>query len=828
MKKTVSINIGGIIFHIEEDGFDKLKEYLESVNKYFSKFDDSAEIISDIEGRIAELFLLKLTDGRQTLNQEDVTDLIATMGTTQDFEASIEDDEKDPEKEPKSNDEASSVESESQQEATSEDAPKRLYRDTKKGILGGVAAGIAHYLNIDALWIRLLFLALLINVFFYGLSAAMFIGYIILWVAVPPSNKLVENKNIKKLYRNPESRVLGGVGSGLAAYFGVDTVVIRLLFVLTIFIGGSGILAYIILWIITPEAKTITDKMQMSGKPVTLRNIEDNVKKSLKVKDGEEESPLVKVLLFPFRLISILLTGIGKVLGPFLSFLVDVIRVGFGAILVFIGFSTVASLLILTLSTLGYGSFADNMIHSDIPIAQIIASVDIWVILSIFLVSFIPSIAIALLGLVIILKRRVVNNYVGWSLFALWIAGILTASFTIPKFVVSFKEDSSIKKEINFPVEAEKTTLRLNDLGDNDFEQVELKLRGHSDSTYTALIETSSRGRDHNEAKDNAAMVDYFVKGESGDFIFDSRMTFDSTDIFRFQSVEVTFYIPYNQVFIIDEDLAEILRNTVNRYGYRDGDIDGNEWVFLESGQLECVTCKRTSYKRNDDESSVDIQREERSYEDKTELVYPFENFDELKVDGLIDIEVIKSDDYTFEVEVAGSERHLDGVNVSQIGDLLVVEFKTENWKSLKNDEEERVKLKVKMPNLAKLAVSGAVEGEIKGFEEKYADITASGIADIYFNAEADDLKIVMSGDSKLKLRGKGEILEAVLTGSSSLKGLNFMVNEADIESSGAAKAEISAKNSINATASGMSVIRYIGADKVTIDKSGAGKVEAY
>ena len=58
------INIGGIIFHIEEDGYDKLKNYLDSVNKYFSSFEDSKEIIDDIEGRIAEIFLSKLDDGK--------------------------------------------------------------------------------------------------------------------------------------------------------------------------------------------------------------------------------------------------------------------------------------------------------------------------------------------------------------------------------------------------------------------------------------------------------------------------------------------------------------------------------------------------------------------------------------------------------------------------------------------------------------------------------------------------------------------------------------------------------------------------------------------
>jgi hypothetical protein len=90
MKKTISINIGGIIFHIEEDAYDQLKSYLDSVNKYFASFDDNQEIISDIESRIGELFINKLADGRQTINIEDVDELISTMGTTKDFEATFE------------------------------------------------------------------------------------------------------------------------------------------------------------------------------------------------------------------------------------------------------------------------------------------------------------------------------------------------------------------------------------------------------------------------------------------------------------------------------------------------------------------------------------------------------------------------------------------------------------------------------------------------------------------------------------------------------------------------------------------------------------------
>ena len=87
MKKNISINISGIIFHIEEDGYEELKAYLESIGNYFSSFDESDEIISDIESRIAEIFLAKLNEEKQVITLEDVQNLVATMGSVEDFQA---------------------------------------------------------------------------------------------------------------------------------------------------------------------------------------------------------------------------------------------------------------------------------------------------------------------------------------------------------------------------------------------------------------------------------------------------------------------------------------------------------------------------------------------------------------------------------------------------------------------------------------------------------------------------------------------------------------------------------------------------------------------
>ena len=292
MKKNISINISGIIFHIEEDGYETLRNYLDSINRYFSSYDDSKEIISDIENRIAEIFLSKLTDGKQIINSEDVDSLITTMGSIQDFEAIEEPTDQH--------------QRERQQSTTgSTEEPKKLFRDNKRKVVGGVASGLANYFGIDPLWIRLILVVgvLGLDVFLWGAASGFFlIGYIIFWIVVPGSDTLEEDKEVKKLFRNPEDRVIAGVASGIGAYFGTEVTVIRLLFVLTFFFGGAGLLIYLIMWIITPEAKSITDKMQMQGESVTLSNIESNIKRSLKVDENDEEKSVCKDSIIPFPL----------------------------------------------------------------------------------------------------------------------------------------------------------------------------------------------------------------------------------------------------------------------------------------------------------------------------------------------------------------------------------------------------------------------------------------------------------------------------------------------------------------------------------------------
>src|SRR5690606_11605819 len=213
--------------------------------------------------------------------------------------------------------------------------PKNLMRDQKRKILGGVCAGLGNYLNVDPLWIRLLFALMF---FAYGMS---FLIYLVMWIVVPGSYHLEEPTTGKKMFRDPDQKVLGGVAGGVAAYLGIDIVAIRILFVVFTVVGGLGLFLYIVLWIILPEARTVTDRVRMQGEPVTLSNIESTLKRN-RTESGRNEGTFVHLILLPFRILGAVLQGIAKVLEP----LLDVVRVAIGVVLVIVGLSMISGLVI--------------------------------------------------------------------------------------------------------------------------------------------------------------------------------------------------------------------------------------------------------------------------------------------------------------------------------------------------------------------------------------------------------------------------------------------------------------------------------------------------
>jgi len=809
MKKTISINISGIIFHIEEDGYEKLKNYLSGIGRYFATYEDSQEIIADIEARIAEIFLGKVNAGKQVITLEDVDTLIVTMGTTSDFEAVVEE-------EPlygrsryagRSGGDTATL----PPPVTTGAGPRKLFRDLNRKLVGGVASGIANYFRMDPLWIRLLFLAVFLDLLFLpgSLSGPTIIAYVILWIVLPGTYiSPEEDQKVKKLYRDPDTRVIGGVSAGIAAFFGIEITVVRLLFVLSIFFFGTGVLLYFILWAITPEARTLTERMRMQGEPVTLSNIESNIKKSLREDDSREENVLVRILLFPFRLVAALFSAITRALAPIALFLLEAIRVAAGLLLLVIAVSLLFALTTVLGIGLGWingyygfhlGNFPVEMLRESVPTAAIVAG---------FFFALIPVIFVGHLGLILLTKRTLMPSPVGWTLFGLWLLSVMALSITAPAAFAHSRTRSSFEETQQFPVNDGALYLSTREAGHENYHNAHLYLEGYNGNGLNLVKRFWADGRNRQEARENAAMVSYNVEQNDTVLLFDQNFDFKPGAKFRDQSLNLTLYIPYGQSFGMDEDLGRILRNE----GVQ-GLADDRRWVFTAGKGLECLNCPPAAEEEDENGSN--------GYNSRADL----RDFNRVEVNGPFVVTVEGGDAYGVNVQADRDEA--DDIEVDVEGDRLRIRYRNDRFPEGFGDRD-RIRVSVTMSQaLRGLDLGGAANATVQGFGDlDDLDLQLTGAATAILELAANRIEADLTGASQLTLNGRTDRLKARVRGASQLEAADLAAEEAVVDASGAGVANVQANRTLEAEASSAGRIRYRGNANVRVNASTAGSVE--
>lgn len=284
------INLGGRVIPIEEKAAIALEAYFASLKKMFEKEEGWQDIMEDIESRFSEHFQEKLDAGNSCIQSKHVHEIMGIMGMPEDF-ADVDDEQH------LKNEESSHRE-------------KRFYRNANDKILGGVCSGLANYFSIDPVIIRIVFALTVIG----GLGIGILL-YVLLWIFLPLESG--NETHDSKLFRSKDDRMIAGVAGGLGQYFGISAKIPRLIFVLpflislfsgilffpfgipgTVFVigslGSTVLIIYLIMWVVIPEAKTRTQKMQMQRESVTIQNIIKSVKEEVDViedkarKKGEE------------------------------------------------------------------------------------------------------------------------------------------------------------------------------------------------------------------------------------------------------------------------------------------------------------------------------------------------------------------------------------------------------------------------------------------------------------------------------------------------------------------------------------------------------------
>lgn len=492
MKKTVNVNISGIVFHIEEEAYDILQKYLLAIEKNFNDEEERKEIMRDIESRIAELFQGKNNLSKEVINDADVEDVIKIMGNPEDYVNNDYEDE-------------GTFQKEEHNESSNAESNKRLFRDK-------------------------------------------------------------------------DNAQVAGVCSGLAAYIGIDPVVVRIIFIVMMLLGLSGGVVYLILMFIIPEAKTSNDKLKMHGRPInvnsikeTAKDIKDNIKNGSNRKHfGSTISNAVEKGVHSsskfFKGFSRVL-GFGFLLGGVFALLVLVgVFIGDGGLIPFWGERQS-----LTLSE-GMDILYASRIQSSLTFGAIV------------LVLFIPIIGMIYTGIRLLFEIKPGLKYFRMSLTTLWIVSIGVLSFTSVMLGIEFRDEASITDYIEISPETEvlKIEVTHDDVFSNkidrahnsdlsnmiDFTDTQIYLgypkliivESNKDSTYKVEIHRSSRGINEKEAIMNSEFMKYECSFENGVLNLAPYMSMSIDEKFRGQELEVLVRVPEGKAVLLGENIERVLQ----------------------------------------------------------------------------------------------------------------------------------------------------------------------------------------------------------------------------------------------------------------------------
>jgi phage shock protein PspC (stress-responsive transcriptional regulator) len=727
MIKTVTVNVAGQVFHIDEDAFDSLSAYLKALKSLYGKEEGGDEILSDIEARIAEIFIERLKNaGKKVVSLHDVEHVISLLGRPEEFE---------------------------------EGSTKDESSDTGK--------------TFDA-----------------------------------------HQKAEKRLFRNPDDQVIAGVCSGLSNYFGIsDPVWIRLLFIFLVITGiGSGVILYIILWIIIPEAQTSTQKLQMKGEPVNLENLEKTFKKGIdnietNIQNMSEDSAFNKIL-----------KGLGKVVAAIAKVIFLLVKALVFFVLAVVLFSLVASLFAVSVSGVAAGPFLMDYIFED-PVWGYMA------ISGLVLVAIITSIYFLLLPFQIFSTNiKPFRKEVSWALGLLWLAGLILLMTGSSDLIRQFKYREHISQEttINDSKVLDTLIIRSNpyisssdtkiDIGWKSYEiegdgafigSVRLNITPSSDSSFHILEDYSAKGRDKVSATRNVRNIAYNYNLKDNQLMLDEAIGAKvGNNKWRSQKVDLTLQIPEGTILIFHdvEDMVDnrpAIRNASNYIP-----LESTAWK-MEDGFLVAL----------DTNILVDNTEMDKLMSDIT----PSQSFKNVEISGYIDAEIIGGK------ELKVLSNGADKFSIKVRNDKLILESNP----SIISGNRKAPKVKIFMPILDEVELTGLCEAELTGFNRGDLKVTATGSSTFIMSGiTLSEANIELSGVSNFK--GFGTINRANIqaSGSSSVDAMDIRISDLNIDLSGACDADVQVEDEIVGDLSGASTLTYKGKPRIEVNSSGAAKVK--
>lgn len=535
MNKTININLGGVFFHIDEIAYHKLKGYLDAIRRSLS--DDPQgrdEIITDIETRIGELLSDKVKDVRQVINEADIDEVIEVMGKPEDY---MVDDE---------------IFSDEGYSGYRQKRTKKLYRDPDDKFLGGVSSGIAHYLNVDVIWIRL---AWLVAAFGFGFG---FILYPLLWILLPEATTTAEKlemegepvniSNIEKKIRDEISQASARVKDGI---------------------------------------EDVSEK---------VRNA-DYKKYGDRAKSGSQDfvDTLGKIFVTVFMII-------GKFIGVLLV-IIAVVTI----LALLISLFTIGSMDFIHDDWFSYDNFFYN--SSGLPVWVIS-------ILTFLLVGIPFFFLFALGLRILSNNTKTIGKTAKLTLLGIWLMALLTAIFFGTRQFMMTAYDGSVTVQTEIPfstLDTMRVTIVEGEglyegralrhswgreivIDENDMEKIysnNIRMNVYASKDSTAYVKTRkrSKGQSRKDARENAGMIQHEVSLMGEDLQIPGYFLSDVSNRFGEQRVYVDIYLPEGQVVFLDPSSRTFLYEVDNIQGVYDNDMAGHHFQMTREG-LDCLDCE--------------------------------------------------------------------------------------------------------------------------------------------------------------------------------------------------------------------------------------------
>lgn len=549
MNKTININLGGYFFHIDERAYQKLRRYLDAIARSLSEDPQGKnEIIADIEARISELLSEKITDARQVVNEQDISDIIKIMGEPEDYADG--------------------------EEAYSE---KSNYQYTRR------------------------------------------------------------SSNSKKLFRDGDDKFIGGVAAGVAHYFDVDVIWIRLAFILTGVFSGFGLLLYIILWVLLPEAKTTAEKLQMEGEAVNINNIEKKIREEIEnvkdtIKKGAENvsesisnaekkyKPKAKSGFQDFLdTLGSIITTFFKIIGKFIGVLIIIVSAS-----VLISFV----LAIFSIGSFEILGFSDEF--TDLPPFMDESILPEWLLaICVLILAGFPFLILFVLGLRILSSNvKQFSKTTSMTLLGIWIVALLMVVFTGIEYGTShaFRGNKIDSKELFVD---NPDTLRIKMVNNDDLyyqsrlrrstrrvevyegderktysNYVKVDVEKSDSNEFSVKIRKVSEGRNRNVAKKNADELEYKYELNGNTLNLDAYFLSKSKSRFKDETIYVTVYVPENTTVYFGSSTSSFLHGIYDVDRMSDWEMTEHYFLMTEDG-LDCTDCEEEEEKEEEKKEEV-------------------------------------------------------------------------------------------------------------------------------------------------------------------------------------------------------------------------------